>query len=289
MYFRGAGGLGKAHACTVFDGGGCLPPRPCGLCAGCHKAEGGIHPDVTAVGGEGDIHVDAARALRRELFVRAGEAPRRVVIIDGAERMNLSAQNALLQVLEDPPSDVLFLLITENSAELLETVRSRAAVLRLSPVPEAAMADHLRARFPEAGAPAVHAAVAASGGATGKAISYLEGGGGATEGHLFYEVFCGAGDRARAEAQFLAKMDKMKRADCEGFFTSLTEDLAAALKKHAEAGTPLPGGLSADKALKLVALCGDMLERCRFNAGPGHMGGTFVVACEAILAGAAGP
>ena len=122
-----AGYLTSAAVCTADI-------IPCGKCTGCIKAEKGIHPDVITVKRQGGgITAEQVRSLRTSVFIRSNEAPRRVVIIDEAETMNLYAQNALLNILEEPPSDVLFILITENESALLETVRSRCVLLRTAP------------------------------------------------------------------------------------------------------------------------------------------------------------
>lgn len=105
--------------------------KPCGICGGCRKAERHTHPDIDIVERQGaELVVGQIREVREKVFTRPNEAPRRVVLIAEAEKMNRSAQNALLNILEEPPSDVLFILVTENEDGLLPTIRSRCAVLR---------------------------------------------------------------------------------------------------------------------------------------------------------------
>jgi DNA polymerase-3 subunit delta' len=64
------------------------------------------------------------------------EAKMKVFIIEEAERMNPAAQNALLKTLEEPPTDTVFVLISDREEELLETISSRCRVVRLESVPE---------------------------------------------------------------------------------------------------------------------------------------------------------
>lgn len=127
--------LTAAAVCTAPEG------RPCGRCAGCRKADAGEHPDVVHVRTPKDrksIPVEAVRALKGTLAVRPNEAPRRVILIHRAEELGAAGQNALLNMLEEPTGDVLFLLLTEREHSLLETVRSRCSALRLGAASEAA-------------------------------------------------------------------------------------------------------------------------------------------------------
>lgn len=99
--------------------------RPCGRCSHCRKAAGGIHPDITVIAGSGGkpITVDQVRALRTDAYVRPNEAERKVYLLERADRMNASAQNAMLKLLEDGPAYAVFFLLAENGSALLPTVR----------------------------------------------------------------------------------------------------------------------------------------------------------------------
>lgn len=132
--------LNKAQelaAKAVCSGEG--PLKPCGVCRNCRKVRSGVHPDVItlsrAVDEKGkqkqNITVDQIRALSADAIVLPNEAERKVYIIDGAETMNPAAQNAALKLLEEPPPAVVFLLCTVRPMQLLETVRSRCALVKL--------------------------------------------------------------------------------------------------------------------------------------------------------------
>ena len=117
--------------------------KPCGECRGCRLEHAGTHPDIWTVApedGKKNITVAQIRSLRSEAYVKPHMSARRVFIIDMADTMNEQAQNALLKVLEEPPGSVLFILIAENKAALLDTVISRCTVLSLSP-PEISEAE----------------------------------------------------------------------------------------------------------------------------------------------------
>jgi len=113
--------------------------RPCHVCRHCRKVfQGpfpGIHPDVIALERQADskgklrreITVEQIRALGVDALVLPNEADAKVYILPEADAMNLSAQNAFLKLLEEPPAFVRFLLCAKNREALLPTVRSRCA------------------------------------------------------------------------------------------------------------------------------------------------------------------
>ncbi len=107
---------------------------PCGSCRGCQKAAKGIHPDIITVSPEGgkELTVGQIRELRADAYVLPNEAPRKVYLVQNAQRMNLSAQNAFLKVLEEGPAYAAFLLLTENPSALLPTIRSRCETVRIA-------------------------------------------------------------------------------------------------------------------------------------------------------------
>ena len=105
---------------------------PCGVCSHCRKAAKNFHPDIIFVDKHEDkseFTVDIIRTVRSEAYIMPNEADRKVYIIRGADIMNKEAQNAILKILEEPPSFVVFLILAENPASLLPTVRSRCAVI----------------------------------------------------------------------------------------------------------------------------------------------------------------
>ena len=124
--------------------------RPCGRCSHCRKAAGGIHPDITVIAGSGGkpITVDQVRALRTDAYVRPNEAERKVYLLERADRMNASAQNAMLKLLEDGPAYAVFFLLAENGSALLPTVRSRCETLELAPVSPAQAGSGWPRHFP---------------------------------------------------------------------------------------------------------------------------------------------
>lgn len=87
------------------------------------------------------IPVDEVRRLRSFLSHTAESGTRRVVIVDSADELNISAANALLKSLEEPPPRTVFILISSAPGRLLPTIRSRCRRLSLDPLD----ADDLKA------------------------------------------------------------------------------------------------------------------------------------------------
>lgn len=112
--------------------------KPCGSCSHCRKLGKGIHPDLITLRrlpDKRDMTVEQVRSLHREAWVLPNEAARKVFLLPEADTLNVSGQNALLKLLEEPPAGAAFLLLGENPGSFLSTVRSRC--VRLSALPEA--------------------------------------------------------------------------------------------------------------------------------------------------------
>ncbi|MBE6586862.1 MAG: hypothetical protein E7647_00440 [Ruminococcaceae bacterium] len=105
---------------------------PCGNCRSCKRIEDGYDTDIFTLtkGDKASISVDDVRRMTDTLGYYPDDGDNKVYIIEEAEKMTPQAQNALLLSLEEPPSYVVFLLLTDDSTSLLETVRSRAQSLK---------------------------------------------------------------------------------------------------------------------------------------------------------------
>ncbi len=135
----GKGELAQAWAQALL----CETPRAdgaaCGTCAACHWFETGGHPDFLRVGlqekttKDGEtrlataIEVDQAREAVDFVRLSTYRAGYRVVLVDPADSLNLAAANALLKVLEEPPLNTVFVLVSDQPRRLLPTIRSRCS------------------------------------------------------------------------------------------------------------------------------------------------------------------
>ncbi|MEL6915806.1 MAG: DNA polymerase III subunit delta' [Pseudomonadota bacterium] len=115
-----------------------------------------------------EIRIDDVRRLRGFFSMSASDGGRRVVIVDAADEMNVSAANALLKLLEEPPKNATLLLVTHQPTRLLPTIRSRCRILPCLPL----SAEDLSAALTQAGlAPAAPDALTAlAGGSVGAAV-----------------------------------------------------------------------------------------------------------------------
>ena len=146
----GPSGVGKTTlALDLAAGLLCDDPdpaaRPCRACRGCRLVEKGIHPDLHRLvpTGPGDLirigsrsqpEDGTIRRLTLDLALLPVEGGARVAIIERADRMGDDAQTALLKTLEEPPAGVAIVLCADDEDQLMPTVRSRCARIRLGPV-----------------------------------------------------------------------------------------------------------------------------------------------------------
>ena len=113
------------------------PELPCGQCRSCQRILERKHADVTPVGldSKTEIGIDDIRYLQRIANLPPYEGKYKVFIIDGAEYLSTEAANSLLKILEEPPQNVVWLLLAAEDGHLLPTIISRCQRLELKPVP----------------------------------------------------------------------------------------------------------------------------------------------------------
>lgn len=112
--------------------------EPCGYCVSCRKQN--IHPDVLSLepeGAAGMIKVDAVRDAIEVAYTTASMGGRRVVLVRPADCLNQASSNALLKIVEEPPSGTVFVFQTALSGKLLPTLVSRLRIVKVAtPPPE---------------------------------------------------------------------------------------------------------------------------------------------------------
>jgi len=92
---------------------------------------------------QGEIRVDDAQEILKSLALKSYEGGYKMVIVWMAEKMNISASNKLLKLLEEPPEKTVFILISENEEDIIQTIRSRCQVLHFNGLSEKIIADGL--------------------------------------------------------------------------------------------------------------------------------------------------
>lgn len=230
---------------------------PCGCCRACRKVAENIHPDVVGIerftGPEkpgAEVKVAAARALREDAYIRPNEAARKVYLID--RPLNVSAQNALLKLLEDGPDYTSFLILTENAASLLETVRSRCLLFQTEPseTEDEAAEEVFRwcARWAEA--------------------------------------VCQGSELSLMEWVALLQTEKADRETLKQVYENLFQLLVRALTPKADApAAALSRTVSRDRLVRLAKLAEEAINQCQFNVSVGHSSGWFAVRSREILLG----
>lgn len=157
-------------------------PIPCLACPECKKILEGKSPDVIILGSEGKatVGIDIIRFLKEDVHIIPNDTEHKIYIIRDADKMTAQAQNALLLTLEEPPSFVHFFLICNNSDMLLETIRSRAPVLRTELLDDNDVDSYIsshdrRAAQMKLSSPNEYQElIKASGGGIGKALALLD-------------------------------------------------------------------------------------------------------------------
>ena len=200
--------LSAAMECTA-------PSVPCLRCIACRKAMAGQHPDVIPVDDpeKAFVPINLIRGMAADAAIRPNEGQKKIYLIPRAHKMQAPAQNALLKIIEEPPSYGVFLLLAENPDLLLPTVRSRSVELALSPLSDALLWEELHKRFPDAADAACTAAISRSGGWLGQAIAAMENGALSPQTQDFAAAF--ANRDPLALLRLCISMEKWKRGELE--------------------------------------------------------------------------
>ncbi|MGH7231998.1 MAG: DNA polymerase III subunit delta' [Nitrospiraceae bacterium] len=113
-------------------------PDACGACRSCCQIEAHTHPDFLMIEPDREqanpqIKIEQIREIEQQVIYRPLIGRYKSVLLDDADRMTLSAANALLKTLEEPPAHSLFVLITGRPSALPATIRSRCQGIRFIP------------------------------------------------------------------------------------------------------------------------------------------------------------
>ena len=123
---------------------------PCLKCHSCKQALSGNQPDIIHVTHEkpGSISVEEIRTqLNSDIMVKPYSSPRKVYIIDEADKLTVQAQNALLKTIEEPPAYTVIVMLTSNADALLPTILSRCVLLNIKPVADKVLKRYLMERL----------------------------------------------------------------------------------------------------------------------------------------------
>lgn len=157
--------------------------KPCGRCAQCGRIAESLHADVRVIGVKSEktedgrprvvIGIGQVREVQREASLKPYEGNCRVFIFEGAEKLSEAAANSLLKILEEPPEQVVLVLIATDAGGLLPTIVSRCRQVNLRPVPPEVVSKELVSRY-EVEAEKVEEVTRLSGGRLGWAIRMMD-------------------------------------------------------------------------------------------------------------------
>ncbi|MBD3359562.1 MAG: DNA polymerase III subunit delta' [Candidatus Buchananbacteria bacterium] len=119
---------------------------PCNDCVFCNQLNKKIHPDVYFLKKEEDkknISVEQVREMQKVLHMASFLNSYKIALIDSADDLSESAQNALLKILEEPKSKTILLLISSDYKGLLPTIVSRCQIIRFLPLANETIFKHL--------------------------------------------------------------------------------------------------------------------------------------------------
>ena len=190
------------------------------------------------------IAVDDVRRLRRFLGLTAADGGWRAVIVDPADEMNRSSANALLKLLEEPPAETMFLLVSHAPSGLLPTIRSRCRTLDLAPLGPEPLARALAAAGGEVPPARALALAELSGGSAGQALRLLADSRAGDGIALYARIVALFGDgRAVARGPMIELAERCAgRANAEAYRLTLqlAATLAARLARAAATGVTPP-------------------------------------------------
>jgi DNA polymerase-3 subunit delta' len=258
---RGVGKATFAHAAArrvLADAGGASSDLPGIESDDDHPmvklVEAGSHPDMrrlerltseTTGNLARNISVAQVRGLAELFELSPAMSPWRVAVIDSVDDLETSGANALLKMLEEPPPNTLFFLVSHAPGRLLPTIRSRCRRLNFDNLDDDAMTSILAATAPDLGTSERQRVIAMSFGSAGRALAFAELGLAKLEDLALAILRQGDPTNAR-RSELATELGKKGAADRYAAFLALAPSLIAREARSL-------GGASQERALDAYA------------------------------------
>ena len=146
--FTGSRGTGKTTCAKILAKAvNCLHPEngnPCNRCEACRAIDDGSCMDVLEIDAASNNGVDNVRDLRDDAIYTPSQVRKRVYIIDEVHMLSISAFNALLKIIEEPPEHLLFILATTELHKVPATILSRCQRFSFRRISQEAIASRLQ-------------------------------------------------------------------------------------------------------------------------------------------------
>ena len=119
---------------------------PCNVCVSCKSFDSSNHPDVIYVeASKSSIGVEEAREkINKSIEIKPYKYDYKIIVVENADTMTHSAQNAILKTIEEPPKYGVFLFLSTNINNFLPTILSRCVSLKIKPLSNSEVKEHLQ-------------------------------------------------------------------------------------------------------------------------------------------------
>lgn len=145
--FSGPRGIGKTSTARILARAlNCVNgpvSEPCGKCQQCISIAEGSSVDVIEIDGASNTQVDSIRELREAVKYAPSSGRYKIYIIDEVHMLSVSAFNALLKTLEEPPAHVVFIFATTEPKKIPSTIHSRCQHHAFRRIPKDKIAEQL--------------------------------------------------------------------------------------------------------------------------------------------------